>query len=140
MTIIAIKDGIMAVDSRVSSDGLSCGSVKKWAEVSPCHGGGFVAGAGDASAIVPAVEGFGATGHLSAESSEFVHLRADGTVWQSNPEVGSWYLFEAPFFALGSGLELALGAMAAGATAEEAANICCEWDAGCGAPVHVLKI
>ena len=45
-----------------------------------------------------------------------------------------------PFFAIGSGAELAIGAMAAGKSAREAVEIACEHDINCGMGVDVLEV
>jgi len=47
---------------------------------------------------------------------------------------------EAPFFASGSGRFLAMGAMAAGASAEQALQIACDMDQGTSGPVHSFKV
>ncbi len=46
----------------------------------------------------------------------------------------------APYYSVGSGCKYALGAMAAGTSAEEAAMIACELDTVCGLPVHVARL
>ena len=48
MTVIAIRDGIMAVDSLCCMGNILAGDVKKWFAVKPDHGGGFVAFSGRA--------------------------------------------------------------------------------------------
>ena len=47
---------------------------------------------------------------------------------------------EAEFFALGSGMELALGAMAAGAGPQVAVEIACRFDGYSSLPVHVSRV
>lgn len=44
-----------------------------------------------------------------------------------------------PFFAIGSGDEIAIGAMAVGATAREAVKAAIQWSPGCGGKVYSLK-
>jgi ATP-dependent HslUV protease subunit HslV len=48
------------------------------------------------------------------------------------------YEIRAPFFAVGSGAEIALGAMAAGASAERAVEIACEFASGSLGPVETI--
>ena len=50
------------------------------------------------------------------------------------------YPVEAPFYADGSGADIAIGAMAAGATAEEAVRIACRYDTGSSEPVEVVRL
>lgn len=45
-----------------------------------------------------------------------------------------------PFFAIGSGAPIALGAMEAGATAEQAVAAACRWNTECGLPVVSMHI
>jgi hypothetical protein len=45
-----------------------------------------------------------------------------------------------PFYAVGCGYEIAVGAMAAGASAREAVEICCKYNPGTIPPVHALSI
>ncbi len=56
-------------------------------------------------------------------------------VWRYN---AVWASHIAPFFAYGSGSELALGAMLAGATAEEAVRAAAQRDTGTGGEITVL--
>jgi len=46
----------------------------------------------------------------------------------------------APFYALGSGYQVAMGAMEFGATAEEAVRAAIKWDTGSGGDVTVLRL
>lgn len=53
-------------------------------------------------------------------------------------EIGAWEVNRG-FAAIGSGAEVALGAMAAGKSAREAVAIACKFDINSRLPVHVLK-
>lgn len=48
-------------------------------------------------------------------------------------------LVRAPFFAIGSGAALAVGAMERGATAAEAVEVAIKWDVYCGGEIQILK-
>lgn len=48
--------------------------------------------------------------------------------------------FKAPFYAQGSGSDLALGAMAAGASAEEAVKIACKYNIYSSEPVTIISL
>lgn len=48
------------------------------------------------------------------------------------------FLMDTPFWAAGCGADYALGAMASGKTAQEAVEIACRFDIGCGLGVDVL--
>lgn len=54
----------------------------------------------------------------------------DAQVWPANRGIA----------AAGSGDELAIGAMAAGAAAREAVTIACNWDINSRGPVHVVQL
>lgn len=140
MTVIAIRDGIMAVDSSVTCGGILNGEAQKWAKVEDFFGGGYVAGSGDIAICTNAVSSFAQHGAAMPDGDTFgfIHLRADGSV--AVCEKGHWFEFDAPFYAEGSGSVLAFGAMAAGASAEEAAKVACQYDTSCGGEIHVLKI
>jgi len=50
MTTIAVKDGVLAVDSACSDSGVTIGAVTKYAEVPDFHGGGVAAACGSSAA------------------------------------------------------------------------------------------
>ena len=54
-------------------------------------------------------------------------------------DLGVWPI-QAPFAAAGSGAELAIGAMAAGASAREAVAIACRYDINSRLPLHSLTL
>ena len=89
-----------------------------------------------------AESGFKETKQFSVLSSGDVgglRVNPDGVVECYEGSVG-FFQMEAPFYALGSGSVIAIGAMAAGADAETAAKIACKYSHGCGEPVHVLRM
>lgn len=140
MTTIAWKDGILAADSRVS-----CGDrlVGHWSKLRVIE----VAGERVAYALTgnqaysPLFEAFLAKGEIHDE------LKKDGDDYWRAAVVRGGGLREyesgcleiprsdAPFEAWGSGTKYALGAMAAGASAEEAVKIASMFDLGTGGPV-----
>lgn len=143
MTIICVRDGVMAVDSAVSSNSSRVGTARKWCAVPDSLGGGYAAASGS---LAPATEARRllvageALDPLKGSGEEFsvLHLRADGRVREFDN--GFWIEFDAPFYVLGSGSQVARGALAAGASAERAAEIACDLCDGCGGPVTVLRL
>lgn len=141
MTTIAYKDGIMAADSGVTYDDTykgstqkiffskksgvvgMCGSLaylakfKKWVEVEHCD-----------LAKIPNTEG----------DATALWLKTDETVWLI--ECGLAVQVNAPYYATGSGHALATGAMAAGASAEQAVLVATIHDAHSYAPVQVANL
>ena len=70
--------------------------------------------------------------------SEFIAVNKDGlkyyTLWHVPLHISE------KLFAIGTGDELALGAMAAGASAIKAVEIACEWDKDCGRGIDAYDI
>lgn len=140
MSTIAYKDGCMAADRKLSADGVLSGEVNKVEIIE----GQIVAWCGDIQDFIafkewfcdgckhddrPTIDSFGA---LSVDSS--------GNVKTYDNKCRS-YQVKAPFHVNGSGHAIAVGAMAAGASAEEAVRIACVYDcnSGCGVDVITLE-
>ena len=71
-----------------------------------------------------------------ADANGVLFPGGDLVVWRFNK---AWTAHRAPFFAFGSGQDFALGAMAQGATAEEAVRIAAQFDTASGGKVTVLR-
>lgn len=137
MTIIAIRDGIMAVDSMIGSDGLIEGEFIKFMPAPSSMNGGFIAGAGSASSTQAFMEAITRGQKPEKLDGEVLHMDQFGKVsFYSEERPITW---KAPFYVSGSGREIALGAMAAGASAVEAAEFACKYSSTCAGPVHVLR-
>lgn len=143
MTIICVRDGIMAVDSLVVLGGLSVGQSKKWVLIPQKHGGGVAAFSGDTDACALACDLLPKKGlkmSLGDKEVWVVWLKQDGQIVLID-KGGPWHTIKAPFFAQGGPLEFAYGAMAAGASAEEAALLCREYYPGsCGGEITVITV
>lgn len=63
----------------------------------------------------------------------------DLRVWLSD-QSGQWSLLKQPVSAIGSGSELAIGAMLAGATAKEAVRLACRTSIYCGMGIDVVRL
>ncbi|USN15553.1 nucleophile aminohydrolase [Brevundimonas phage vB_BpoS-Kikimora] len=140
MTTIAYRDGVLASDSLVTMNGIREGSAVKIES----HRGVLFGGVGTWAAVVSFMAWVrkGAHGRCpmessGAESTGFIIAPSGHAVLFS--EYGSLTV-DRPYFALGSGRELALGAMAAGATASEAVHCALEYDIYSGGPVRVLTL
>ncbi len=138
MTTIAYRDGYVAADSASWKGDVLMGYVNKIHEVS--EGVVFV-GCGVLHEVRSMVESY-------ESRTPFPELK-DATVVQFNPnkrimEYGSeGYAFlcdHKTYMAWGSGSQLALGAMAAGATAEEAVKAAVKHDAFTAGKVKVVKV
>lgn len=66
----------------------------------------------------------------------------DKSVWMiaGGPEGYGVCPLQVKYTAIGAGQQLAIGAMAAGASAVDAVKIACQWNALCRTPVHKLTL
>ncbi len=134
MTTVAYRDGVLAADSQATNADLRTGTAQK---VFGLHDGSLAAGLGAACQALPLIEWLrnGKQGERPPTGDgAVIHVEADDkiTVYDS----GGWQeLDRQPFRAWGSGAGLALGAMSAGASAEEAVAIAIRFDIYSGFPV-----
>lgn len=139
MTIVCVRDGVLVVDSLVTCGPARSGTAVKWAEVHAHRGGGFVAVAGalgrTARFLAAMREPVGDPGMSDDDGALWLLPSGEVREW----DMGDWISIAAPFHAIGSGSHFALGAMAHGATAEEAAHIACDLCTTCGGDVVVLR-
>lgn len=143
MTVIAYRQGIMASDSATGVGDMAIGTCRKIVRSST----GFIAGAcGDAGEGSRFLEWVLEGGpdfqkHFVPHDHDFggLFVSPDGTVRRLGLK-GAPYIIEAPFHAMGIGREVAMGAMAAGATAERAVEIAIQYMDGCGGPVQMVKL
>lgn len=136
MTVCVVKDGVLACDTVVANDATVCGSCRKWVAVPSAKGGGFACTAGCFSAAQSALAKM-ARGEMTGWKCDCaMWLKADGTVWERFGE-GEWYTYDADFYVIGGGEYVAAGALAAGASAAEAVQICIDLHFGCGGSVDV---
>lgn len=143
MTIIVLRDGIMAADSITTDGWTRRGAVRK---IVRSKSGIVGAAAGPtaachhfrqwlleddmARAFHPDVgdEGFGA-----------ILAFPDGTIAKLNAK-GQRFTYLAPWYIEGVAEEVALGALALGASAVEAVKVCIEYHLRCGGPVQIEKV
>lgn len=143
MTVIAYRDGIMASDSVGTVGDMAVGDHRKVVR-SSC---GFIAGAsgdsGDSQRFLGWILDHGPKSGESFVPNDpdmgCMWVSPDGTVTRLGMK-GAPYIITAPFHAMGSGREIALGAMAAGATADRAVEIAIQYIFGCGGPVQMVKL
>lgn len=149
MTTIAFRDGILAADTRGTDEGYHPGiyRTEKLFRV----GEAVVATAGDDSTGMLFVDWFTARQKgkrvkppaalvLGAEGADFcvLVLMGEGLFWADK-----WCRLikvSDEFYAIGSGSPYAMGAMAKGATAEEAVRIAMRWDPHTGGEVQTMKL
>ena len=138
MTTIAYRDGLMAADSHVNGDGIRQGSITK---IGRNSAGDLIGVCGSASLVQKLLSAF-ASGDESHEikegQGEALIARATGTIefWDYHGH----YQLGARYAATGSGFQIALGAMAFGASAEQAVTCAAQHDTSTGGLIHTLRL
>lgn len=137
MTTIAYRDGVLAADKKASHSGTAYRTTKLWR--TKTHA---MAVAGDLSVGIRFVEWFknGQKGKcpLNSSTQMLVMDLESGKCWHwESPGIAM--LIEDRFAALGSGSDLAIGAMSYGASAIEAVICASEWDNESGLGVNFAR-
>lgn len=141
MTTIAYRDGVLASDSKISDRGCWVGNTRKIFRGPDGAIGGLAGCFGDLGIFRDWLAG-GRQGacEFKDDGSEAILVLPDGTVWNVFHGGKVFEVTGSPFYAAGSGFRIAIGAMAAGADAITAINICAEYDDATRLPLHVLTI
>lgn len=143
MTTVAYKNGVMAADRAISGSGHIGTARKVWKRKSD---GALVGGCGTVSVIQKWAEWFltgerGNSPGLGSDedsASQMMVVRPNGTV--ENHDRYGRAVFEAPYYAIGSGTDYALGAMAFGASARQAVASSMKHDHCTGVGVQHVKL
>lgn len=155
MTTIAYKNGIMAGDRNINTDDMLLETADKIFRIksplTPNHAQ-IIGLAGDMADIALCVEWMNSNqapelkGALqlppalqSSDRGGFVAIVITGRGILYTTASDVFNKTKAPFYAIGTGRRLALGAMAAGATAEEAVRIASQFDVYTGSEVDTLQ-
>lgn len=134
MTTIAFRDGVMAADTQISGEGLRQGHLVK---VGRNREGHLIGACGPASYITRLLNWF------QQENGQFEKKDGDGEAIIARPQhvefldIHGTHILEADYFATGSGFQLALGAMAHGASAEDAVRAAMKHDSSTGGRITV---
>lgn len=140
MTTIAYAFGTLASDSASTGNGTFCGRVRK---VGRAQDGSIAAFAGSVIACAVMLRWFegdrsGDTPRLGTECGGLM-VRADGSVHLIDGD-GDTAQVDGDHHAIGSGRDMALAAMAAGADPARAVEIVCELDTASRGPVQVERL
>lgn len=142
MTAIAYRDGVMAADSLAECHGIVLGSVRK---IARRRDGALAGAAGMEMVCAEFIRRFvaGTDEDYRPELKDerdfsAVIVTPDGQIWQANAQ--GRFLIDAPFYVDGSAYQLMIGAMAAGASAEEAVRIAIKYDTRCGGAVQIERL
>lgn len=144
MTVIAWDGQVLAADKRASNQGLVF-RVTKIRRINR----DLVGGSGDLSAVTAMMNWY----ENGAKLDELPDCQKDKDRWTpllviKSPlkeimryeQDGVPFRIEEPFFAIGSGRDLAIGAMAMGASAQKAVEIASQYDTGCGNGIDTLRM
>lgn len=139
MTTIAYRDGVLAADSLSTSNGLRDNVGRKIWRVGRLLVGA-AGGRGDCLRFRAWVaEGcIGPNPFVGSEGGNGLVITPEGQVacWGT---AGPWPV-TSPFYSLGSGYQIAVGAMEMGASAEEAVRAAIVHDTCSGGPVQTLRL
>jgi ATP-dependent protease HslVU (ClpYQ) peptidase subunit len=148
MTIIAVRDGIVACDSLVSWGNLNYAHTKKMRRLPD---GSILAISGDTISGATFLDyAEGAIGRGEEITPDILRrfatinclwVREDGVYLVEGKRSGSGMIrIEGEFFAEGSGCTAALAAMHGGASARKAVAITCKVDTTCALPVQWMRL
>lgn len=142
MTTIAYRDDVLAADTQITCGGTIDGWVQKaFRKRELLYATSGSSGLGDAFLTWVAKGMEGDAPSLKGDKDDngahgYLFPGGDRVVWRYDDV---WATHHAPFFAYGSGAEIALGAMLAGATAEEAVRAAAQRDTATGGEITVLR-
>jgi len=136
MTTIAVdaKEGVMCCDS-FWTDGTSCGFTKKIFRIR----GALLGGAGGSKQLDAWFNAYRKNQPLKGDEIHVLRLHPNGKIdnWY---KADGWSKVEQKQFAIGTGGNIARGAMAAGATCARAVKISSDIDAETGGPVRTYRL
>lgn len=140
MTIIAFRNGLIAADSLSLHGEIISGTSKKIVK----NKWGIKGGSAGETASCYRFRQWILDGAELSKIPDFENLEGlvyfpeKNKVFLVQDGKDRYYELEGEFFALGSGKDIAIGAMAAGATAKEAAEIAIKYCISCNGSVSVL--
>lgn len=141
MTVLVYRDGVMCSDSQISANGTRLGSMKK-----VYRNKNWVLGvAGSCSGMQEIVDwfhnGMPVDSPRIAESCAAILVDPSGKVFHVEESLVP-YEVDSEFHVQGIGYEIALGALAMGASAEDATKVAIKFHSGCGGKIQkeVLKL
>jgi ATP-dependent protease HslVU (ClpYQ) peptidase subunit len=138
MTTIAYRSGVMAADTRETDDGLILPTCDE--KIIQLPNGGLIGAAGASEQCIALMEhsARGLRANIELDDCEGLRVQPDGTIEVYEGKL--WRPVKAPFYAIGSGREIALTAMMMKASAKKAVEIACKLDAYTHGPVTTLTL
>lgn len=142
MTVVCFRDGILCADRLVTASyGGRVGHRSKIFRTSTEGNHYGFSGPIGAAAIFTRwlAEGGALKDAPDLDEHQAIEIRSGNRVALSSGKKPVFIEVEAPFYAIGSGWQLALGAMEMGATAEQAVEVAIRHDEGCGGQIDVIR-
>ena len=138
VTTVAVKDGVMAGDTQITSDTV----IYRAQKIYKLPGGGLIGGCGAWSKAYQAIDWM--LGGSKGESPRFdgaqvLIAKPDGSLWLADDEFPAYPLLD-KFVAIGCGAQAAMLAMSDGSSAVEAIQKVSKLDSHTSAPVQYLSI
>ena len=144
MTTLIYRSGVIAMDSRVTEDGLMCGKVVKGRQTKNY----LLAGCGDMEEVQAFLD-WAEAGFKEADKVKYGlasrEVEVSGIAVDREHRVLIFesrlypYPMEAPYYVFGSGGQVALGALAMGASAYKAVKIASQFDTATGGDIKLLS-
>lgn len=139
MTTLVYRDGILAADRIMLQGSIKCAEFSK---IAKAPNGAIGGAAGDLKGVRKFLDWIqaGATGvpPVSSKAEGYVIFTSERLFsWDGVPTLTEVF---APFLAVGSGWEVALGALAMGADARRAVEIAAQFDANSGGGIDILTL
>lgn len=139
MTTVVFRDGVLATDSQVNASGVKVSTISKCWRTDDGSRWAFAGKLGQMWALKAWSEGARSEDPPKCIDSTLVHITPAGACRELT-ESGWIEGQEAPYLSWGSGEQIAIGALAMGASAAEAVRIACQYDHNSGLPVLELKL
>lgn len=138
MTCVAYSAGVIAADSMSVADDF----VKHLDSIKVAKRKGHLFGiAGDLYDLDEVIKWYFSKDRKPIKHYEFdlLVITPSGSIHQYDHK-GRGDLIQGPFYSIGTGREFAIGALAAGASAEEAVQVAINWSPTCSGKVIVRKL
>lgn len=146
MSVVAYRDGVMACDARVTAGGLVIGSMIKVRRFGDGKDVVLCGAVGDADSIIQFfkyVESGMDADYLPSFGSDVTFsgmtVDADSNVYLYYNSMNQCEV-TAPYYAIGSGDEVAMGAMYFKSTAIDAVKAACAHTTTCGGPIYAISL
>jgi len=138
VTTICYRDGVLAADTAVNAGDMTVGTTVKIARAPDGTIGGAAGPLGITTKFLRWLQDGMIGEPPSGKEVQLMWVTPDGKVWANDGD-GAYEMVHA-YCAIGTGYRMAMGAMAFGATAREAVEVCCDLDHSTRRPITELAL